>query len=100
VVFQGSKAGGMVRRLFGVDGIDATAEDACELYTHENGRPVNRSIVVPADETMGRVRSAANFVRVLEGAEKPLNTPDQALALMRIIDGAYKSAATGRPVAL
>ena len=59
-----------------------------------------RSIVVPPDETMGRVRSAVNFVRVLQGAEEPLNTPDQALALMRIIDGAYRSAATGRPVAL
>jgi predicted dehydrogenase len=100
VVFQGTRAGGMVRRLFGTDGIDATAIDACELYTQENGRPVNRAIIVPPDETMGRVRSAVNFVRVLQGAEEPLNTPDQALALMRIIDGAYRSAATGRPVAL
>ncbi len=100
VTFQGTRAGGMVRRLFGTDGLDATAIDACELYTHENGRPVNRSIIVPPDETMGRVRSAVNFVRVLQGAEEPLNTPDQALALMRIIDGAYRSAETGRPVAL
>ena len=100
VVFQGTKAGGMVQRLFGADGLDHTAIDACELYTHEQGRPVNRSIVVPADETMGRVRSAVNFIRTLEGTEQPLNTPDQALALMKIIDGAYKSAATGRPVAL
>jgi predicted dehydrogenase len=100
VVFQGAKAGGMVQRLFGIDGLDNTAIDACELYTHENGRAVNRSIVVPPDETMGRVRSAVNFVRAIEGAEKPLNTPDQALALMKIIDGAYKSATTGRPVAL
>ena len=100
VTFQGTKAGGLVRRPFGTDGIDATALDTCELYTHEHGRPVNRSIVVPADETMGRVRSAVNFVRTLEGAEQPLNTPDQALSLLKIIDGAYKSAATGRPVAL
>jgi predicted dehydrogenase len=98
VVFQGTKAGGMVQRLFGTDGIDATAVDACELYTHENGRPVNRSIVVPPDETMGRVRSAMNFILTIEGKEKPLNTPDQAVALMKIIDGAYRSAATGRPV--
>jgi predicted dehydrogenase len=100
VVFQGSKAGGMVQRLFGIDGLDQTAIDACELYTQENGRPVNRSIIVPPDETMGRVRSAVNFIRTLEGAEKPLNTPDEALALMKIIDGAYKSAATGKSVAL
>jgi predicted dehydrogenase len=100
VTFQGTKAGGLVRRLFGVDGIDSTAIDACQLYTLENGRHVNRDITVTADETMGRVRSAVNFVRAIEGTEKPLNTPDQALALMKIIDGAYKSATTGKPVAL
>ena len=98
VVFQGTKAGGMVRRLFGTDGLDDTAQDDCELYTNENGRQVNRSIIVSPDPTMGRVRSAMNFVRAIEGAEKPLNTPDEALSLMRIIDGAYESAATGKPV--
>ncbi len=100
VTFQGTKAGGLVRRLFGTDGLDNTAIDACQLYTLENGRHVNRDIIVPADETMGRVRSAVNFIRTLEGTEKPLNTPDQAFSLMKIIDGAYKSAATGKPVAL
>jgi predicted dehydrogenase len=100
VAFQGRKAGGLVRRLFGSDGLDQTAIDSCELYTLEHGRMVNRSIRVPGDETMGRVRSAENFVRVVQGEEKPLNTPDQALTLMRIVDGAYRSADTGRPVAL
>ncbi len=100
VTFQGTKAGGLVRRLFGIDGLDATAIDACQLYGVENGRHVNRDIIVPADEPMGRVRSAINFIRVLDGTEKPLNTPDQALSLMKVIDGAYKSAATGKPVAL
>lgn len=100
VSFQGAKAGGMVRRLFGLDGIDATAIDTCELYTHENGRPVNREIRVPLDAPMGRVRAAVNFVRSLEGVEPALNTPDQAVILMKIIDAAYQSAATGRPVTL
>ncbi len=100
VTFQGTKAGGMVQRLFGQDGIDPTAIDACELYTHENGRPENRSIIVPPDAPMGRIRSAMNFVRAIEGTEAPLNTPDEALKLMKIIDAAYKSAATGKPVAL
>jgi predicted dehydrogenase len=44
------------------------------------------------------VRSAMNFVRAIEGTEAPLNTPDEALSLMRIIDGAYQSARTGKPV--
>lgn len=100
VTFQGRKAGGTVRRVFGTDGLDQTATDTCELYTLEHGRMVNRSVLVPPDESMGRTRSAENFVRVLEGKEKPLNTPEQALRLMKIVDGAYKSAATGRPVAL
>ena len=100
VTFQGTKAGGLVQRLFGIDGLDGTAIDTCELYTQDHGRMVNRSIIVPPDEPMGRVRSATNFILTLEGKEKPLNTPDQALSLMKIIDGAYKSAATGKPVAL
>jgi predicted dehydrogenase len=98
VTFQGTKAGGLVRRLFGRDGLDNTSIDSCELYTHEHGRPVNRNIVVPADETMGRTRSAANFVATIEGKEAPLNTPSQAVALMKIIDAIYASAKTGKPV--
>ena len=98
VTFQGAKAGGLVRRLFGIDGLDNTAIDACQLYTLENGRQVNRDILVLADETMGRTRSAANFINTLEGREAPLNTPDQAVSLMRLIDAAYASARTGRPV--
>jgi predicted dehydrogenase len=98
VTFQGTKAGGMVRRLFGRDGLDDTSEDACEFYTHENGRPVNKEIITDADPTMGRVRSAKNFVLAVEGREAPLNTPGQALALMKIIDAAYASAKGGKPV--
>ena len=100
VTFQGTQAGGMVRRLFGRDGIDATAEDDCELYFQEHGRSVNRSIVVEECEDMGRIRSAQNFALSLEGEEAPLNTPNQALALMKIIDATYQSAKTGQPVAV
>ena len=98
VVFQGIKAGGMVQRLFEVDGIDDTAIDACELYVQEHGRSVDRSIIVPPNPDMGRSRSAANFIQTIAGNEKPLNTPDQAVALMKIVDATYKSANTGRPV--
>jgi predicted dehydrogenase len=99
VVFQGTKAGGKVERLFGSDGLDATAIDTCELYVQENGHSVNRSVIVPACEDMGRIASAANFIRALEGREAPLNTPSQALALMKIIDAIYASARSGAPVA-
>jgi len=98
VVFQGSKAGGMVRRLFGIDGIDSTSIDTCELYVQENGRSVNRTIIVEPDETMGRTRAAKNFALSLAGEEPPLNTPDEAVKLMKIIDAIYASAKSGKPV--
>tara|TARA_B100000963_G_C22570294_1_gene645718 strand:+ start:215 stop:1300 length:1086 start_codon:yes stop_codon:yes gene_type:complete len=98
VTFQGKKAGGMIRRLFGSDGLDETAIDDCELYMQEHGRSVNRSIITESNEDMGRIRSAENFVHTITGEEEPLNTPSQALALMKIIDATYQSAQSGNPV--
>lgn len=100
VVFQGQKAGGKIQRLFKVDGIDSTSIDTCEIYSQENGYPVNRNIIVQADESMGRIRSAKNFAMTLAGNEAPLNVPDEAYKLMKIIDGIYASAKTGKPVEL
>ncbi|HUW41680.1 MAG TPA: Gfo/Idh/MocA family oxidoreductase [Rectinemataceae bacterium] len=98
--FQGSKAGGLIERTFARDGLDDTSLDRCELYTVEHGRQVNRHIGIPVDESMGRLRSAENFVLSLEGKEAPLNTPDQALKLMRIVDAIYDSSSRGEPVRL
>ena len=49
---------------------------------------------------MGRIRSACNFIRTIDGSEEPLNTPDEALSLMQIIDACYESAKTGAPVSI
>ncbi|MFD2256229.1 Gfo/Idh/MocA family protein [Luteolibacter algae] len=100
VVFQGTKAGGKVERLFGRDGLDETAIDTCELYVQENGNSVDRTITTEACEDMGRIHSAANFIHTINGTAEPLNTPDQAHKLMLIIDALYESAATGKPVAV
>ncbi|MEO8614109.1 MAG: Gfo/Idh/MocA family oxidoreductase [Luteolibacter sp.] len=100
VVFQGTSAGGKVERLFGRDGLDETAIDTCELYVQENGNSVNRSIVTPACEDMGRSNSARNFIEAIEGKAQALNTPDQALNLMKIIDALYQSAESGKPVSI
>ena len=60
---------------------------------------MNRTIIVPPDETMGRIALRREFRRTIEARRAPpLNTADQALALMRIIDATYASARTGRPV--
>ncbi len=100
VVFQGVRAGGKIERLFGTDGLDDTAIDRCELYTQENGERVDRSISLEPCEDMGRIASAANFVETIEGRAEPLNTPEQGLALMQIIDAIYASATSGKPVAI
>ncbi len=100
VVFQGTKAGGKVQRLFGRDGVDETSEDTCTLFTEEYGRQVNRQVIAEQDEAMGRVRCASNFIEAIAGTAKPLNTPRQAVVLMTITDAIYASAASGNPVAL
>ena len=100
VVFQGTRAGGKVERLFARDGLDETAIDTCELYVQENGNSVNRTIIVEECEDMGRINSAANFIDTINGVAKPFNTPDQAHKLMLIIDALYESARTGAPVAV
>lgn len=100
VVFQGTKAGGKVERLFGTDGVDDTAIDTCELYVQENGNSVDKTINVEACEDMGRKRSAANFIHAIEGSQEPLNTPAQALRLMQTIDAIYESAMSGKPVSI
>jgi predicted dehydrogenase len=99
VTFQGTKAGGLVRRLFGTDGLDETAEDTCELYRQSAaGKRIDKALKVKPDEAMGRVRAATNFIKTLLGKEAPLNTPDEAIKLMKIIDAIYASAARKAPV--
>lgn len=100
VVFQGTKAGGKIERLFGIDGLDETSIDSCELYVQENGNSVNRSIVTEACEDMGRSRSAANFILAIEDKEAPVNNSEQALKLMKVVDAIYESANSGKPVSL
>jgi predicted dehydrogenase len=100
VTFQGQKAGGMVRRLFGTDGLDDTAIDEAEIYLQVDGQSVDQALPADPDPEMGRTLSAANFVDAVQGKAAPLNQPHQSLVLMRIIDAAYQSAATGQAVAI
>jgi predicted dehydrogenase len=98
VTFQGTKAGGKVERVFGLDGVDATCMDRCCLYVEEYGNQVDLDIRVEKDESMGRLGNAANFIDSLDGKVRPLNTPEEALVLMKIIDAIYLSASSGKPV--
>jgi predicted dehydrogenase len=98
VAFQGTKAGGKVERLFGIDGVDETSVDRCCLFIEEYGNQVDLNIHVEKDESMGRIRNAANFIDSLCGKAEPLNTPEESLILMKIIDAMYESAASKKPV--
>jgi len=99
VVLQGTKEGVCLRRLFGKDGDDTTAEDTCEIYRQtEKGARKDGPLTKKRDEAMGRIRCAENFIRVLQGKEKPLTDPSEAVKLMKIVDAVYASAKTGKPV--
>ena len=100
VTFQGAKAGGKVERLFGIDGIDATGMDSCFLFIEEYGNQVNLEIKIEKDESMGRIGNASNFIYSIGGTAQALNTPEEALVLMRIIDALYESASTKKPIKL
>jgi predicted dehydrogenase len=100
VTFQGTKAGGKVERLFGVDGIDGTSIDRCCLFTEEYGKQVDLDIRIEKDESMGRIRNASNFIDSLCGKAEALNTPEEALILMKIIDAMYESASSKKPVGI
>jgi predicted dehydrogenase len=100
VSFQGTKAGGKVERLFGIDGIDSTSIDSCCLFNEEYGSQTNRNIITEKDESMGRIGQAANFINAIAGKEKALNTAEEALILMKIIDALYESAVAKKPVTM
>jgi predicted dehydrogenase len=98
VTFQGQKAGGKVERIFGIDGLDDTSVDTCKLFVEEYGNQVDMLIKTEKDDTMGRVACAANFIEAVEGRAEALNTPEQALIIMKIIDAIYESASSKKPV--
>ncbi|MFP3091358.1 Gfo/Idh/MocA family oxidoreductase [Treponema sp. TIM-1] len=98
VTFQGTKAGGKLERLFGIDGLDETSIDTCRLFVEEYGNQVDLHIKTEKDESMGRLGNAMNFIDSISGKAEPYNTPEEALILMKIVDALYESAATRKPV--
>ena len=101
IALQGKKEGALIRRTFGVDGDDTTADDVSALYTMTaSGRRKDRPLTTKRDEKMGRERMAENFIRALRKQEAPLSRPDEAVKLMKVIDAVYRSAKTGRPVSI
>ncbi|MCE5255704.1 MAG: Gfo/Idh/MocA family oxidoreductase [Spirochaetaceae bacterium] len=95
VVFQGAWAGGRIERAYSNGGKDETSIDTCKLFLLDNGKMIEKPLVFgPGPDDLGRRANAANFVQAVRGETRPLNTPAQALRLMKIIDAIYESAET------
>lgn len=96
---MGDKAGASLERVFGFDGVDDTSIDTLELYTQENGVPVNRELIVQPDPAMGRHSAVSHFVDcLLDDSVEMISPATDGLRIMKILDAAYKSAETGKAV--
>ncbi len=101
VTFQGTKLGAEMCRLFGTDGIDETATDSCRTFeVSAEGVTRTSALTFPACPDMGRSASAENFVQAIAGRAEPLNRPDEAVRLMRIVDAIYASSSTDLSIRL
>jgi predicted dehydrogenase len=94
----GTEAGASLERVFGFDGDDDTAIDTLELYTQENGVPVNRELIVEPDPAMGRLASVRHFVDCLISGKEPISPGTDGQRIMKILDAMYTSAETGKAV--
>lgn len=94
----GTKAGASLERVFGFDGVDDSSLDTLEVFTQEHGVPVNRDLIVEPDPAMGRVNAVKHFVDCLANGAKCCSPGTDGLRIMKILDAAYKSAATGKAV--
>ena len=94
----GTKAGASLERVFGHDGVDATSIDTLEIFTQENGVPVNRNLIVEPDPYMGRLAAVGHFVDCLTNGASCMSSGEEGLRIMKILDAIYKSAETGKAV--
>lgn len=90
VTLQGTKLGIKIRSVNNLN--------ACELYAQERGISSDKNLRFLNDHDMGRTHMPANFIRSLNGEEKPLTNADEAIKLMKLIDAVYLSASSGKPV--
>lgn len=68
------------------------------IYTEVHGRPVD--ITPSFAQVSGHEAEIEHFIECIVGNRQPIATADQALDVMRILDGIYRSAETGESVPL
>jgi predicted dehydrogenase len=82
--------GGLVQKNVG-----GTYQFTAEIYTEEGGRLFTKALDW---STIGAPSPYHEFVNSILEKRPPLATGDQGLKVMKILDGIYKSASTGREV--
>ena len=91
----------MVTQLYGTKGglvqknIGGTYDMTSEIYTEENGHLFTKMI---DGSTLSVPTAQEEFVNSILENREPLATGEEGLKVMKILDGIYKSAETGREV--
>lgn len=70
------------------------------IYQERHGVLTDTVPIVPSGDGTSYERQTHDFVRCCLDGVKPLVTPDEAVALQRIVDALYLSSEQGRPVEL
>ncbi|MCZ7542073.1 MAG: Gfo/Idh/MocA family oxidoreductase [Anaerolineae bacterium] len=92
--FSGSKAAAVVHVR------NYTQEDTLRLYTEIDGIAVEATPRLHPPDPSGHAGLLADFVRAIRMDDAPPAPASQGLATVRVLDAFYRSAATGREVAL
>ena len=73
-----------------------------EFYGEDNGLLTNQEMARQAGdkEVNGHAANLVHFIDVLDGKAKPDFLPEQGVNMIKILEGIYESARTGREVAL
>lgn len=70
--------------------------DPLRIYTEAHGQPVDLSPTFP--NVSGHEAEIAHFIECIVENKQPIATAEQALDVMKILDGIYRSAETGASV--
>jgi predicted dehydrogenase len=71
-----------------------------QIFRNEFGRMVDLTVRMPEEPPRSHARAIRNFLDVIHGEAEPVVTMDDGIDIMRILDGIYDSAASGRSVRL
>ncbi len=90
-----------VVEVYGTQGGAVVHHDKLQLFEDMHGAPVAIDVELPRSPTNSALDQTRDLVRYLEGdCNAPIVTEDQALVGTAILEGLYKSAASGQEVQL